>query len=229
MALEVFMQAKNSPIDGNIFDDIANYVTSSIANVLESAEDAALGAAFGHKVSGTAFPIRPDVVRDGGIAAEVSLMSKFPGLQSMDTPEGMLNALETKLIPNLPESVPAGLVYNLLDRQGLPEKANAEIRATLDPKLMDDGKLSRPEMLKVLSDIGNKTDSVEPAAAIKKQAAGILARQNIDDPTGQLSTGLAKLAVSASVGMQRIENGAAPSTLIPETLQDRFRPAPSPG
>ena len=198
-----------------------------IAGTFLDYANSALGNPVGKVIHGST--ATSDVVKEGGITAAVSLMKAFPGLQSVDTPEGMLHTLETKLLPSMPESVPAGHVYNLLDSLHLPDKAKADALAILDPKLKDDGKLTRPEMLQAMADIGNKIDSVEPAASIKQQAAGVLERQHIDDPTGQIAIGLAKLAVTGAIGVQKIEDGASPASEVRELLQPRpATPGPAP-
>jgi hypothetical protein len=171
-------------LSGNIFSD----AKKSLQDMLNRAADTVVA------------PVR-DVVADGAIKTNLSLSGAFPGLQNLNTPEGILNTVGTKL----PESIPAGQVYQMMDKF-IPEGAASKaVHAEIDPKLQDDAKLSRGEMMQIMADTGNRLDQAEPAAAIKKMASDMLAQQNVDDPNGTTATGLAKFAVAGAIGVQRMQ------------------------
>jgi hypothetical protein len=140
-----------------------------------------------------------DIVRDGGIAPGLSISSVFPGLQNRATPEGLLHTID-KAMAN----------YGSADGDFL----NDLLETLDDPKLKDNRKLSRSELMQVMADIGDRSSPVEPAAAIRQQAAGVLERQHIDDPTGQIATGLAKFSVSEAMAA-RLEAAPQSATRTP--------------
>jgi len=161
--------------------------------------------------------------------ADANAAADIPVSAMTSSPASVLQSYE-ELLSKMVSPLPAGQVLSTLAKNvksggntpasGLVTELANSVLPKLMPRILDDGQLSREELVRTVGETGNDIDMTTPDPAVMQQASAMLQRFGIADTDGSLAQGTARAATLTSSGLNAGLHTAQENT-------QRIAPVPS--